>query len=197
MRARPPAHLRLLLGGLAALGVVAAHVIAYLLAEPDPHARTEMLAATGHGNWTFVVALALGATVAGLVRYAYGRAVTPALPAPTTGSLFVVAAIRLIPLQVLGCVGLEALERLASGGAAAAVVTEPAVLIGIGLQLVFALVGAVVLVVFARAVDLILRRPLLPDPSAPPICAPPISRLFPPRFQVAAGYGTLRGPPTP
>lgn len=199
MGVRPPAQLRLLLGGLAASGVVAAHVTAYYLTEPDPYARADLLAATGHGGWTLVVAIALGILVAGLVQYATRRAwslgAPTGVPTLTGGSLFAVAATRLIPLQVLGCVGLEAIERWMAGEAVATVLTEPAVLIGICLQLLGALVGALILVLFTRAIDLIFGRSLPLPFTARQSCPRPISRVLPARFRVAAGFGTLRGPP--
>jgi hypothetical protein len=197
MRARSLAHLRLLLGGLAASGVVAAHVIAYFLAEPDPHAREDLLAATGHHRWTLVVAIALGFTVAGLVHYAWARALSPHAGTLPSGTLFGLAAGRLIPLQVLGCVGLEAVERWFAGEAVATVLTEPAVMIGVFLQLLVAVVGAVILVLFAKAIDLILGRKVLPAFPARPRSPRPILHVLPPRFRVAAGFGTVRGPPSP
>jgi hypothetical protein len=195
MRARSLAYLRLLLGGLAASGVVAAHVIAYFLAEPDAHAREDLLAATGHHRWTLVVAIALGFTVAGLVHYAWARALSPHASTLSSGSLFKLAAARLIPIQVLGCVGLEAVERWFAGEPVATVLTEPAVVIGVFLQLLVAVVGALILVLFAKAVDLILGRKVLPAFSARPTSPRPILHVLPPRFQVAAGFGTVRGPP--
>jgi hypothetical protein len=195
MRARSLAHLRLLLGGLAASGVVAAHLIAYFLAEPDPHAREDLLAATGHHRWTLVVAITLGFTVAGLVHYAWARALSPHAGKLPGGALFRLAAGRLIPMQVLGCVGLEAVERWFAGQPVATVLTEPAVMIGVFLQLLVAVVGALILVLFARAIDLILGRRVLLTFSAPRTIPRPILHVLPPRFQVAAGSGTLRGPP--
>jgi hypothetical protein len=195
MRARSFVHLRLLLGGLAAFGVVAAHVIAYFLAEPNPHAREDLLAATGHHRWTLVVAIALGFTVAGLVHYAWARALSPHAGTLPSGSLFNLAAGRLIPMQVLGCVGLEAVERLFAGETVAGVLTEPAVMIGVFLQLLVAIVGALILVLFARAIDLILGRKARATFPARPTIPRPTLHVLPPRFQVAAGSGTLRGPP--
>jgi hypothetical protein len=196
MRARSLAHLRLLLGGLAASGALAAHAIVYLLAEPQHHhPGSDPAAVTSGGSWMFLAPAALGLTVAGVVRLAFVKTSSPSISTSSSGSLFATAAMRLVPLQVLGCVGLQTLERLASGEHITTALTEPAVLIGASLQVLVAFIGAFILVLFTKAIDLFLGRSL-PFPSAArPACPRPISRVLPARFQVAAGLGTLRGPP--
>jgi hypothetical protein len=195
MRGRPLAQLRLLLGGLAAAGVLVAHLLAYLLIEPQHHHPGAVAAtAATHRIWTIIAAAAMGLTIAGLVRLAFDRAIFGG-PARTTGALFGAAAVRLVPLQVLGCLGLQAMERLAVGDSFAAELTGQAMLIGPSLQVLVALIGAFFLVLFVKAVELILARWAPPVFSARPSHALYTSFVLPPRFEVGTGCGTVRGPP--
>jgi hypothetical protein len=196
MRARSLGHLRLLLGGLATSGALAAHAIVYLLAEPQHHhPGSELAAVTSEASWMFLAPVTLGLIVAGLVRLVLVKTSSPSVSPSSSGVLFVTAALRLMPLQVLGCFGLQTLERVAAGGDFTAVLTEPAVLIGASLQVVVALIGAFILVLFTSAIDLILGRRLSAPFAARTPYPRPISRVLPARFQVAAGFGSLRGPP--
>jgi hypothetical protein len=192
MRPRSLAHVRLLLGGLAASGVLAAHALADLLAQPHHH---HSVAVTSHGNWTLLAAGTLGVTVAGLVRLAVANIWSPRGSVPPSSALFAVAVVRLVPLQVLGCIGLRAMERWAVGDHIGTVLTEPVALIGPLLQLLVALIGAFLLVLFVKAIHLIVGRRAAPRLFARRAPRRPLSHILPPRFQVASGYGTLRGPP--
>jgi hypothetical protein len=176
------------LGGLASSGVIAAHLLAYFVAAPDGHHRTELLATTGHGSWTYVVALALGSLVACLAGVAWSTA--------TVGEGRLVwgrCARRLIALQVLGFTALELGERALHGVAGAELVAEPVFLIGLVAQVVVALVAAALLRLFIRFVARLTRRAKLerPAPSLSFFATDVITR----RVRVAVGAGTLRGPP--
>ncbi|MGH2747079.1 MAG: hypothetical protein ACRDKB_04035 [Actinomycetota bacterium] len=184
-------RMRAWLGGLALGGAAAAHALAYVVAVPDPHQREAVLHATaGHGYWIAFVPVAVGALVAGLcglILSADGRA--------TATSLFRRTAARLVPLQVFGFVAIEVTERAFTGTGPWEVLQEPAVLIGIVLQALVALVGAGLLVAFRAAIDRLRgsrRRPA----SLP--WSPPLSfvtqHLGPPASPAAGGAG-LRGPP--
>ncbi|MGH2808288.1 MAG: hypothetical protein ACRDKT_13545 [Actinomycetota bacterium] len=176
------------LGGLAFSGVIAAHVLAYAVAAPHSHHRTELLAATGHGSWTYVVALALGCLVAGLGGIAWSTA--------TTGEHRLVwsrCALRLVLLQTLGFTALEVGERLLHGVMGAELIAEPVFVIGLIAQVVVALFAAVLLRLLIKVVARLTRRAELDraEPSLDFVATDVITR----RVLVAVGAGTLRGPP--
>lgn len=178
------------LGGLALGGAAAAHALAYVVAVPDPHQREAVLHATGHGYWIAFVPVAVGALVAGLcglILSADGRA--------TATSLFRRTAARLVPLQVFGFVAIEVTERAVAGTAPAEIFQEPAVLIGIVLQALVAIVGAGLLVAFRAAIDRLRgsRRRAVARASSPPLSFV-TQHLGPPASPAAGGAGS-RGPP--
>jgi hypothetical protein len=185
---------RLWLGGLAAGGVVAAHGLAFLVVAPNATRRAELLEATGHGAWPLVVSLAMGALVAGLARVAICRS-RPAGRPPR--SLFRSTVGRLALLQVLGYVGLEGVERLARHGTAElpGLLGEPVVLIGIALTAATAVIGALLLVLFAGLIDRLIDR-IRALPTAPRVLeAVGSAQDHTPRPSVALGSITPRGPP--
>ncbi|MGH2678347.1 MAG: hypothetical protein ACRDHB_08315 [Actinomycetota bacterium] len=186
---------RLWLGGLAAGGVAAAHLVAFFLVAPDPSQRAELLEATGHGAWPFLVSLALGAMVAGLAGFAVGRIREGDAP---PRNLYRGTLGRLLALQVLGFVLLEALERLAHHrGDLLGFLGEPVVLIGLVLAAATAAVGAALIVLFAGLIDrlVVLLRVL---PRAPRALAPAGLAIFSPsRLRIVLGSMSPRGPPQP
>ncbi len=195
MRARTNARSRFLLGGLASAGVLAAHVLAYVLTEPDAHARSHLLESTGHRYWSVFVAAGLAVLVAGLARFVLGALTDPRRDPGSRVLTFTFVAIRLAVLQVAGFLLLEALERTWGPQGIEQLIEEQAVAIGLLLQVVAALIGALVVVALTRTVELLLRsRSFLPEPSAPRSSRPPVL-LLPRRFEPASGSGTLRGPP--
>ncbi len=185
-------RMRLLLGGLAAAGVVASHVAAYAVAVPDAHDRAALLHETGHSNWWIAVAVALGLLVAGVASFAlslFSRA-----GADSTLRYRSVAA-RLCALQVVGFIALESAERALSGGGIIDIATEPAVLLGTVVQVAIALLGAALLLVFRRVVVALVRWLSLPEEGRTPRQFAPIIRDLPPRPALLAGIHPLRGPP--
>jgi len=193
MLAGSPTRSRLWLGGVAMAGVVLAHVLAYFMAAPHRNGRDMLLRASGHRHWAVVASLALGALVAGLIWFTTQATRPDRVWSLGARAFFVSTARRLVLLQVGGFVLLEASERLLFG-AGFGLLAEPVVLIGILLQVVSALGAAGLLVVFARTLDRLCGRS-----SAARIVASPGPRprvwILPPRFLLAAGGATLRGPP--
>ena len=174
-------------GAMAASGVVLAHQLAYFLARPDPHSRAAALERTGHGDWSLVVALALGllvAAAAAQVRRSVGSG-EPRLP--TT-------ALRLASLQLLAFLALEAAERSLAGGDVLALAADPAVLLGIVAQIVVAVAGAKLIAAVGRAAAAWgRRRSRVPRRAG---SAPrPAETFLKPSCLAAAGAGGLRGPP--
>ena len=176
------------LGGLAFSGVIAAHFLAYFVAAPDGHHRTELLASTGHGSWTYFVALALGALVACLGGVAWSAA--------TTGEKHLIwsrCAFRLVLLQTLGFTGLELGERLLHGVSGAELIAEPVFVLGLLAQVVVALAAAGLLRLVVKIVGRLRLRSDLA--KAEPCISSFHTDVIGRRVLVAVGAGTLRGPP--
>jgi hypothetical protein len=191
----PPLSLRtrLWIGGLAAGGVAIAHTLAFLVAAPDPLSREELLDATGHGAWPLIMAIAMGALVAALAGFTTGR--FRGHPSTLPAALFRVTAVRLVPLQVVAFVILEALERLAMGHVPTDLLGEPVLAIGVIGQALVALAGSLLLTLFARLVDrlvVLLRK----FPRAPRALVPQgVLVVAFPRTRIATDPANPRGPP--
>ncbi|GIU94409.1 MAG: hypothetical protein KatS3mg012_0866 [Gaiellaceae bacterium] len=117
---------------IAALGVLAAHGIAYRIAEPSTGERAALLAQSGHGYlaaiWlALLVVLAVGLAIELVLAFVHGPCTThvPCWP-------FVLLAPGGYLLQ-------EHSERLLAGAGAGSTLAERAVLVGLALQLPFAL----------------------------------------------------------
>lgn len=124
--------------GLAFAGLVAGHSLSYRLAAP--------LHGLPHPYWGSAVAAALiAALLAALAATALGlRARRWGDSAPHSSWAL------LAVLQVTGFIALEVGERVGAGIDAARAFTDPAVLLGLPLQLVFAWLAALLLKLFAR-----------------------------------------------
>jgi hypothetical protein len=194
----PPIRLRrrLWLGGLAAGGVALAHVLAFMLAAPDPLHREELLETTGHGAWPLIVTIALGALVAALAGFATERLREDHPPAPAT--LYRSTAARLLLLQFLGFIVLESLERVALGEGLAGLAGlpgEPVIAIGLVVQVVVALAASLLLLLFARLLDRLARlgRTILRAPRV--VAGTGVFDNAFPRTWTATGSANPRGPP--
>ena len=186
----------LLLFALTVAGWLSAHEVAYRLVIPHPHERSAALAETGHAHLAYsslaavlcVLVVLLGMT--GLIVRPLGR------PPP---SRRLVALFALAP--PLAFVLQEHLERvLATGDLPFHAALEPTFLVGLLLQLPFALAALAVaraLFAFAQGLARVLgsvRRPRLASVEIP---SAPIAEAHRPRRSLLAwGYGE-RGPPLP
>lgn len=193
-----PAVKRAWLGGLACAGVAAAHWIAYLIAPPDGHSHAHGMAATGHKLWPYFVAVAAGAFVAALGGFVSDR--FGDRPGASGASLWRHAAGRLVPAQVLAFVCLELAERalFADPGHGGTLLTEPVLWVGIALQVLCALAGAGLLVLFARTVELIqelVARRLDTGVAPRRLPQPLLAHLVVRPLVMATGGPTFRGPP--
>lgn len=183
---RPGVSYRARVGGLAAGGVVVAHWLTYAVATPDQGERHDLLQATGHTAWPYVVALALGAFAAwtaGFVRAGLHGRPTPRLRA---------TALRLAGLQAAGWLALEASERVLFGHGDG---HWHLVALGLAVQLVVAVAGATLCRATARVLARIGTRPRSTRRRAflPPLRTAPV----PLASGVATGGRGLRGPPRP
>jgi uncharacterized membrane protein YraQ (UPF0718 family) len=185
---------RLLLGGLASAGVILAHALAFFFAAPEGHERAELLAATGHERWTLVVAVAMGLFVAGVAGAVLDVRRDSPSGYPSSGRSWFRVVPGLAGLQVAGFICLEVLERILSGHALDHLVTEPAVALGVVLQLVVAVLGGLLLHVLFKAIAFVLRTRALEEAQDDTLHV--VASVFLcPRQEVGTGAGTLRGPP--
>ena len=182
------------IGGLSCAGIVVAHHFAYLFASGGGSHQHQLLEHNGHGHWPYFVGMAMGLLVAGFVGF--GRSLAGSGERATRRLSMSGVALRLLLFQTLGFLALEAGERVLSGLGASHLLAEPAVVAGLALQAVVALAGAMLLVAFAHLVTLVSSHgdPDFVTPTA--YLFPSITSLLPTRHEVAAGSGTLRGPPT-
>jgi hypothetical protein len=180
---------------LMAVGGVLAHLLAYRLAVPDHAMRGEALAHTGHGaasgHWQLCFAvcgsIALVGILASLVDRLRGGG-------PLRVPLWVFALVPPVGFAVQ-----EHLERLLSGGALAHLTAiEPVFLIGIVLQLPFALLAYVtaraLLALAAAFVETLRARRRAALVSHDLVLARPPDRRTPRASVLARGYGQ-RAPP--
>jgi hypothetical protein len=182
-----------LIGAQASAGVLLAHWLSYAIVAPQSHHRERLLEATGHVTPPFLVALCLGIVVGVGAFLAIARGADRKIPSARDG--YFAHLIRLSLLQVSAFVALELVER-ALVHSDSMLVTEPAVILGIALQVVSAFVGSWVVVALRRALSALVRVLRPRPPRAARVVRPRVpSRLVPTTFAVAAGGGTLRGPP--
>lgn len=156
-------------GGLLLPGLVVAHLLAYSLAYPDAHVRVLHLDATGHAAFSLLV-FAGAAVLPVLAARAAARAVrNPVLPVPHIIG-------RLAVLQGVAFVALESAER---GMAPHAALVDPAVLLGVALQLPVAAVAVCLLALFMHGVHVLAHalRPLRPLALVAPAFALPPARV--------------------
>lgn len=181
-------------GRLAFAGVLAGHCLAYTLPAGARSFHHPMSAGAGHSAGLVVASLVAASAAAGVVGFAAERrrAATPTtIVGPT--------AARLAGLQLTGFLGLELAERLllSPGGLTdvASLATEPAVVVGLGLQLGIALVTAAVLGLIVEAVLRRRRTPAVRGRASP--VRPRWSSLPRPRPWTGVGGRSTRGPPAP
>lgn len=178
---------------LALAGCVAAHALAYRLVAPDAHERAHLLAASGHGYLGHVrygIAVVVALVLAAFLRQA---ALAARGHEPSGPTRFV----ALVP--PLAFVVQEHLERaLHDAGFPLDAWTQPTFLVGLALQVPFALLALAVARLLGRAAvalgRLLARRPRAAASSAPGVptgasprtAAPPAVRgRAPPAFSHA------------
>ena len=173
---------------VAIAGCLAAHALAYLIAIPDPHDRATLLERTGHGYLAHLPVL--GAAGLSLVFAAtLSHAVCGRVGARPSPWLFAL-------LPPLAFVLQEHLERVLAGGVLPLeTALHPTFLIGLALQLPFALLAYALVAVVLRAsealVCLLVRPPRLRTRLA--VALPP--SFTAPRPAARAFATAQRGPP--
>jgi hypothetical protein len=180
---------------LLVLSLLAGHSLGYRWAVADPHARAHLLQDSGHGYFAYApLLIAVGLT---LIAAALAARIRSAARGDRTGGSppWVYALLPPIAFVVQ-----EFVERfLHSGHVHAGTLAEPAVLIGLVLQLPLAVIALGLAWLLAQAADqlgeAIAERPrnrlagiALPRPAEDPLL---------PAFAVATQGWSQRGPPYP
>ena len=145
--------------GVAGAGIVVGHWLAYAIGTPHALARDELLRSTGHGYLPYATQVALLAGAVGLV----GLFLTRLSRRGTRGS-FAGDVARLTAVQSGAFVAMEVGERLLSGASLHDLTHGPLLAIGLGVQLVLAVAGALTLRLTERAAEVaeLLGRPGFP-----------------------------------
>ncbi len=183
----------LAVAGMAGVGVLLAHWLAYVVAVPNAAVRSAVLAHTGHAYWGVAVK---GASAFAVVAVAAMLARIVGWSLPGDGLRFGRLAVRLCVLQVGVFAAMEVAERVA---AHVPVTTDlgATFALGIGLQVLVALAGALLLVWLGGvAVRLVraIRGSTLPVRRSPTLLGAPVL-AYPPAV-LAFGAAGLRGPPS-
>ena len=180
----------------AAAGVLVGHRLTYALLLADPARREAVLSSTGHGYLRVA-----SVTVLVLILLALGSAVMCALDARSdaAGASRTARIRRLFPrlwlLQGATFAGMEVAERLVAG-APLGVLLGRVLLVGLLVQALAAVVGAVLLQVLHRAAASIARLVGSPGAASPPRTIPSLAPcLNGPSSPLLAGAAGLRGPP--
>jgi hypothetical protein len=145
---------RLWVAGIASGAIWATHAVAYVAATPDPHDRHSLLESTGHAYWANLAPIVVGLFIAGLIGAVLDRATSSS--SDRMPSYRAVAA-RLAVLQVTGFLAIEIIERATADGVSATELLHPVFGVGLALQVIAALLGALLLVGVGMAVDAILH----------------------------------------
>jgi hypothetical protein len=176
----------LLITAVAWVGVVLGHVTAYLLAYPVEGPRHDHLASTGH-TWVGVAEASLLALVPVILLAVMIRASRPGGSWSVSG-----LALRLAAVQIPSFAAIEIFER----GSVVRTVTDPAVLIGLALLPLVAMLAAWLLGLLHCAVRAVLgARPPRLRPSLRSFPRPVLASV-PPRLRLLLPT-RRRAPPLP
>jgi hypothetical protein len=175
-------------------GLVLGHVLAYLIAVPDPHHRAFVLQQTGHEYLPAMAEAALVLALAGIAAVVIGAFA----PEPRGGSeaLWRLAG-RLALVQVLAFGGQEVVERIVAGAPLRHLASDHILVIGMAVQVVVAVAAAAFLRWLARtstrlAETISLRAPL---PRAGAVMAL-ASSSWSPGTSASGSVGNVRAPPS-
>jgi hypothetical protein len=186
------ARARFVFGASAALGVVAAHWLAYRIVSPDPHARAELLEHSGHRFFTLLAALALG----GFAVAVAGSLTSRLAGVETRARALCGIGARLALSQSAAWIVLEEAERLLAAHHHGSLFVEPVFWIGLGLQLLVAACSALLFGSIGRVViTLLARRPSKTGKRS--TTGWPLARSVRQRLVRLEGTWGSRGPPAP
>ena len=181
--------------GFAAAGLLLGHALSYMLALPDPYHRDVVLTRTGHGYLP-----AAGQTAVILILAAVAAILARAWVNRDRGEpeRFSSIAGTLASVQIGAFAALEILERVVTGAPLGDLIGDHLLVIGVVTQVVVSLVGAALLVWFARTSERIVRA-AIGSPIALP--RPLLVEALPatpdhPRGRIVASARNVRAPPS-
>jgi hypothetical protein len=163
----------LVIGGLAWSGVVLGHLVAYVVTFPAEAERAAYLASTGHGSFPILLVSAVAAIPAVLslvaVRVIRGE----------RSPSFLSTTVWLTGFQVLAFLAMEFFER---GMAFEHALLEPALLVGLVIQVLVAATSALLIKTVFSALKALVAQVcdvprLAPVRSLPPPTDPPLTRF--------------------
>lgn len=178
-------------------GTEVAHWLAFRLVYPDPMERSQALQQSGHGYFALLpVAGGIAAALLVSALLFHGRKVSRG----RTAELGPVRLSQFAALPPLAFALQEHLESLIHSGTVTGVVLEPTFMLGLLLQLPFAVVAYLVarlLLRVARRVGRALARDIVPRPRLSPVVPRAWTSflVFGPRVCAMAGGHAERGPP--
>lgn len=183
------------LAGVAGIGVVLGHWLAYVVALPNGHLRAEVLADAGHAYWPMAVKAGVALAIAGLGALTLRLAAGGPAGEDRRSRLFLSLLWRLGLSQLLAFTVLEVSERVAVGAPLSDLWQHHLFVLGLVVQIAVALAGSGLLVLFSRAVVRILAR--LRARRARAVSAPTahLARPFV-RASVLSRPGVVRAPPS-
>lgn len=126
--------------GVAGVGIVLGHWLAYAIGAPQANVRDELLRSTGHGYLPYATQVALLAGAIGLVGLFFTRLTRREACGSFAGDVAKLAAV-----QSAAFLAMEVGERLLSGASLHDLTHGPLLVIGLGVQLVLAVAGALTL----------------------------------------------------
>lgn len=191
MTAPHPRHTAITMG-VAGAGLMLGHRLAYALDAPHAHERDEILRATGHAYLPYATRVALLAGAIGLVALFLAR-----LTRREPGTAFGRDWARLAAVQTTAFVIMEVAERLLSGATLADLAHGPLLPIGVGAQLVLALIGATILRSTVRAADAVAQLDRSSAPPAPAARTVALARVALLRHSAMLPAGSRAPPPSP
>lgn len=180
---------------LAFAGLLIGHFISYLVVAPDARVREAVLEASGHRAHGLFVPLAGAALLAALIG-AFVHQLRNHGTTERSGPRLLHLAGILWLLQTGGFVLLETTERVVASHAPLDLLHEPAFLVGLVVQAVIAVAGAVLMVLLSATVA-VLRRYLARLTRKSSCVISPPERVVAAARSVARSAWNLRGPPIP
>jgi hypothetical protein len=180
--------------GVASAGIVLGHWVTYLVDVPRSHARAVELARSGHAYLSVAGELATAMMAVTLAALFLGRVIHPEGPV----SAYPTLARRLGLLQAGAFVAMELTERAVAGMGFGDLARGGLLPLGVLIQLVVALIGALLLRLVLRAADRVAAALPSPDPF---VRAAALSFDLPPaparRIRLPVATAGVRGPPSP
>jgi hypothetical protein len=187
---------RIWLVGIACAGIALSHEFGYQVENPGVAQKVHVLEETGHAYLPLFMTLALIALTLGIVGFLAHRIVARTSTVPPN-EVFLYTATRLLGLQAAGFLLLEVGERVLSGNGFT--LADSPVALALMMHVVLALLGAGLLRLLARVVDVVLdavENKAPEDLTEEPATTWAATSVLAPVPLLLSGGPGLRGPPS-